>query len=190
MVETRDRILRGAVKAFHANGLASSTMAEIADRAGIGRATLYRHFGSKDEILQALVLREARDLFDQLEQVAFQEDSPNGMLDTMLPVAFDFLRGHRLLQRVFRNEPELAIPYLTNKSSGLLTAAIDFLEPFFERAKKAGRLDVDAKLTAEWACRIIFSLLTTPSVVADLSDHAQLKRYLAPVIWAFGGKAE
>lgn len=185
---TRDRILAASLKVFEKQGLAAATMGELALKAKIGRATLYRHFASKEDVLQALVLSEARELFGRMEEAAGAEDRPEALFEKALPVALEFFQGHRLLQRVLRKEPEYVIPYLTYRSTGLLTAAVDFMEPYLARAKKTGGLKVEAKVAAEWACRILLSLLTTKSVVADLSDPSELKRYLAPVLGAFAGQ--
>lgn len=182
---TRDRILAASLKVFEKNGLSAAAMGEIAIKAKIGRATLYRYFASKEEVLQALVLSEARELLARMEEAAGGEDTPVGLFEKALPVALEFFHEHRLLQRVLRKEPEFVLPYLTNQSKGLLTAAIDFMEPYLERAKKTGGLLVEPRVAAEWACRIILSLLTTPSVVAELRDPQVLKAYLAPVLGAF-----
>lgn len=183
---TRDKILDASLQVFERSGLAGATMGQIAAKAKVGRATLYRHFDSKEDVLQALVLREARELFGRMEEAAGAEDTPEALLEGVLPVAFGFFQGHRLFQRVLRKEPEFVLPYLTIRSEGLLTAAIDFMEPFLERAKKKAGLQVEPRVAAEWACRIILSMLTTPSVVADLKDPEELRGYLAPVLGAFG----
>jgi AcrR family transcriptional regulator len=58
--ERRESILRGAAKAFVANGYDATTLDDIAREAGISRAILYRHFDSKKEIYLAIM-----DLFGQ-----------------------------------------------------------------------------------------------------------------------------
>ena len=187
---TRDRILSASLKVFESKGLAGATMGDVAAKAKVGRATLYRHFASKEDVLRALVLSEARELFGRMEEAAGGEETPQALFEKALPVALEFFQGHRLLQRLLRREPEFVLPYLTNKSKGLMTAAIDFMEPYLERARKSEELSVDPRVAAEWACRIILSLLTTPSVVADLKDPDAMKRYLAPVLGAFAGTKE
>jgi AcrR family transcriptional regulator len=58
--ETRDRIT-SAVRELLAEGVFhESTMEEVADRAGVSRATLYLHFGSRLELVDAIC-----DTFDQ-----------------------------------------------------------------------------------------------------------------------------
>ncbi len=51
--ETRQRIIRAALKLFGEVGYTRATTRAIADRAGINEVTLFRHFGSKRELLLA-----------------------------------------------------------------------------------------------------------------------------------------
>src|SRR5438094_9877241 len=53
----RQRILEAARAAFAATG-AETSMAEIARRSGAGSATVYRNFGTRRELLEALLVDE------------------------------------------------------------------------------------------------------------------------------------
>lgn len=175
-----DRILAAAYEVFQARGVAAGTMSDIARCAGIGRATLYRHFRGKDVVLEALVLREARDLFAVLDAELGTDEEPGSMFERGLLAALGHLRAHPLLQRVLREEPESILPLLTVQGAPLLEAAVDFATPYIERAVKTKRLaPVDARAAAEWGARILLSLLLTPSVVVDLDDPDQVKTFVA-----------
>jgi AcrR family transcriptional regulator len=50
---TRLRITEAAVELHRTVGPARTTVKEIAERAGVGRMTVYNHFGSDDELLEA-----------------------------------------------------------------------------------------------------------------------------------------
>jgi len=52
--EKRPLILRAATEVFAEQGFNSVTVAAIADRAGIGKGTVYEYFSSKDELLFAV----------------------------------------------------------------------------------------------------------------------------------------
>jgi AcrR family transcriptional regulator len=54
---TRSALLDGAMEEFAAFGHRRSSMEGVARRAGVSRATLYTHWGSKDELFRALVAR-------------------------------------------------------------------------------------------------------------------------------------
>ncbi len=52
---TRTRILAATREVFALKGSRGATTREIADRAGVNEATLFRHFGSKQALLEAMV---------------------------------------------------------------------------------------------------------------------------------------
>ncbi len=52
--ETRARILNATRQIFERNGTRGTTTREVAERAGVNEATLFRHFGSKAALLVAM----------------------------------------------------------------------------------------------------------------------------------------
>jgi AcrR family transcriptional regulator len=53
--ETRLRILAAARELFAQKGSRGTTTRQIAQRAGVNEATLFRHFGTKSQLLQAML---------------------------------------------------------------------------------------------------------------------------------------
>src|SRR5215212_8883055 len=51
--ETRERIARAAVELHEEKGVAHTTVAEIARRAGVTRVTVYNHFADLSELIPA-----------------------------------------------------------------------------------------------------------------------------------------
>jgi TetR/AcrR family transcriptional regulator, mexJK operon transcriptional repressor len=52
--ETRTRILAATREIFERNGTRGTTTREVAERAGVNEATLFRHFGSKAALIGAM----------------------------------------------------------------------------------------------------------------------------------------
>jgi AcrR family transcriptional regulator len=52
--ETRGKILAAARELFERNGTRGTTTREVAEKAGVNEATLFRHFGSKRALLDAM----------------------------------------------------------------------------------------------------------------------------------------
>src|SRR6267143_1614513 len=70
-VDPRDRILEAAYDLFSRRGIRAVGIDEVIDRAGVAKATLYRHFPSKDALAVAfLELREQRWSRDLVEAEA------------------------------------------------------------------------------------------------------------------------
>jgi AcrR family transcriptional regulator len=90
----RDKILAAARAAF-ADPAADISMAEIARRAGVGMATLYRNFPGRQELLEALYADEV----DALCAAAGFTDgrAPGAALTTWLRRVFAFIPSKRLI---------------------------------------------------------------------------------------------
>ena len=65
----RERILEVAKEAFTRNGAAAS-LDDIARRSGIGNATLYRHFPTRDALIEAVYRNEVEKLAEAEERFA------------------------------------------------------------------------------------------------------------------------
>jgi AcrR family transcriptional regulator len=53
--ETRTRILAATREIFEQKGFRGTTTREVADKAGVNEATLFRHFGNKEALVEAML---------------------------------------------------------------------------------------------------------------------------------------
>lgn len=74
--ETRAAILDAALRIFLEQGVARTSLAEIAREAGVTRGAIYWHFENKADLLNAL-WDEVRLPFEPLALAGVQEDEPN-----------------------------------------------------------------------------------------------------------------
>ncbi|MBN9428420.1 MAG: TetR/AcrR family transcriptional regulator [Burkholderiales bacterium] len=63
---TRRQLLQAAVEALSVHGVAGTTIQEIARVAGMAPATVYNHFRTREELLEALAVTLAQSLNDQI----------------------------------------------------------------------------------------------------------------------------
>ena len=63
--EVRPLILQSALELFETRGYPGTTTREIADRAGVAEALVFRHFGSKAELYSEAVLGPMVDFIDE-----------------------------------------------------------------------------------------------------------------------------
>lgn len=69
----RQRVIEAAIEAFASSGIAVP-MDEIAEAAGVGVGTLYRHFPTKEALFAAVVRHHLEVLIAEAEQLASAED--------------------------------------------------------------------------------------------------------------------
>ncbi len=75
-MKTKDRITEAALSLFAENGFNGTSVKQIADAVGIRDASLYKHYKSKQEIFQSIVIlikRHMSDLSGRL-QIPTEED--------------------------------------------------------------------------------------------------------------------
>src|SRR5918999_3082396 len=91
----RERILETAYELFARRGIRGVGVDEVIDRAGVAKATLYRHFPSKDDLVLAfLERREERWTRGLVEAEArLRGDTPEEQLLAVFDVFDEWFRG-------------------------------------------------------------------------------------------------
>ncbi len=90
----RERILEAAYELFAPRGIRDVGMDEIIERSGVAKATMYRHFGSKNDLVVAfLSLREQRWTYGFVETEArARGTTPEEQLLAIFDVFDDWFR--------------------------------------------------------------------------------------------------
>ncbi len=74
--ERRNEILDVAERLFSTKGFDNTSTNDILNEIGIARGTLYYHFQSKEDILDAMTDRMVRQMFVKAKELASQKDIP------------------------------------------------------------------------------------------------------------------
>src|SRR5512139_2637307 len=74
---SRDHILESAAEVFSQKGYNGASMSDIAEAVGLQKATLYHHFGSKQEILAELLDRAMSIVTRNMALVLLMECPPD-----------------------------------------------------------------------------------------------------------------
>jgi AcrR family transcriptional regulator len=92
--QVHDAILDAAWALVTQHGVLSVTMSHVAERAGIGRATLYKYFPDVEAILRAWHRRHVTDHLDQLAELRDRPGDPGQRLEAVLE-AYALIAHHR-----------------------------------------------------------------------------------------------
>lgn len=103
MGRTRGAILAAAGECLERYGLRRTTMGDIASRGRLAKATLYNHFRTKSDVLDALLLAE----IDRIAATARATAAGAGGLEAALCETAACLREHAALRRLATEEPAL-----------------------------------------------------------------------------------
>ncbi len=89
-VKSSQKIMEAAFKLIATNGYESTSIAMIAKTAGVSKGLLYNYFGSKEELLKAVVLASVQEGDNLIKQLI--DPDPNVTLKNMFSWFFTELR--------------------------------------------------------------------------------------------------
>ncbi|WP_017556734.1 TetR/AcrR family transcriptional regulator [Nocardiopsis baichengensis] len=159
--DVRERLLDSAYAAVVAGGWSRMRMADIAAGAGVSRQTLYNEFGTKEGLLQAVVIREADRFLDRTEAIV--SGHPGDAAEAVREAALWTLRAsaeNPLVRAVITGEEEL-LPVLTTRSRPLHLALQERMNAYLRRHHP--RLGERGEVLVEVSVRLMVSYVLAPT---------------------------
>ena len=76
--DTKERILETALELFAQSGYLGTSMSDIAEKLGITKGALYKHYTSKQEILDSIVEQMNKMDYERAKAYEMPEAEPDG----------------------------------------------------------------------------------------------------------------
>lgn len=167
-----EKILQAAVALFIHYGVDKTTIAEIAEKAGISKGAVYLHFYSKDHLIDATFLHQTEALLHHLIERIKKDERPLSLFTlashTMKAIwDFPFMRALAVSdQRVLGSQRDRM------KQTQEGNQAIFFGVQFVEQFQQAGmiRADVDAKMLGYLMGAVRLGIFTLPNSLPNVDD--------------------
>mgnify|MGYP001350269101 FL=1 len=191
--DKKQKIAEAAVQLFAEKGYANTSTSEIAKRAGVAEGTIFRHYGTKENLLLSILLPFLKDSLPSMAESLFQEVSSQGMdsfedfFRALVKNRYRFFKENREIFQVlvkeilyneeFRNE---IVPYLTENIFGRIRQTIVH---FQERGEIR---DLPAQSLARTIFTFVFSFFVSRFVLmpenAFLDDETELENFVQIVL--------
>lgn len=172
----RIKILDAALALAVESGLENLTVDDVAKRAGAGRVTVYRRFGDKRGLINALLGRETRRCLTDLRKSVDVRLRPRDQVVDGFVHALRIGRTHPLMARALRFEKETVLRGVSSGEAFALMCAFMVMQlraARFDRTVDGG-LPVEVK--AELVVRLGLSYLLLPDGSIDLDDVEAVRR--------------
>jgi AcrR family transcriptional regulator len=101
--DTRDTILQVARRLFVQQGYTATSMRQVAEEAGIGKATIYHHFPDKQTIVMAILEKNIGQMDEALKIVQAEAD-PHRRIQVAAEISIGFLFESADIQQIVRRE--------------------------------------------------------------------------------------
>jgi AcrR family transcriptional regulator len=178
-----ERVLDAALELAAASGLRHLTMDDVAAKAGVGRMTVYRRFGGRQQLLDALAVRECRRCLATINAAIDTEEPADERAAALFVATIRVIHEHPLLARLARVEPEALLRELTRDGSAVFRLVRDFLVTLIAAAQSAGEVQGhDPVPLAELILRLGASFVLMPDTVFPVDDDERARRMIRAVI--------
>ena len=182
----KDRAIDAAESCFIEMGVVKTSMEDVAKKAEMARSTLYRYFKDKDQLIMAVLEREAESIAHYVgERNSRYSDIRAYFIEGIL-LAINTIESNQLLIKLFLEDSNTSISRIMLTSDRLQVIGIQTMREIIEPARSSGFLrdDISEEKIMDWLLRIVLSILTTPSefTISDESKRELLNDMLLPVI--------
>lgn len=178
-----DKILSAALAEFADSGMEGATMDDVAVRAGVGRMTVFRRFGSKQKLVERVMIRELRRFLLEVDE---RLNAVDGIEERVAEAFVCCVRAgteHPLLSRVVAREPGAFFERLSAGSPSPLELGRAYVAA---RIRVDGAPVADADEAADLLVRLAVTYVLMPSTLVDVRDEEAARQFarrvLAPLV--------
>lgn len=164
----QEQIVRAALTIVAAEGLDRLSVARVARRVGVVPSALYRHFGSKDEIIDAVLASVLQGLAEGPSQARVEAPDAPGRLRALLGRQLGLIsRNPGVARLLFSDEAYRGRP---ERRARMNEAARRYLESIAELIREGqGNGEVDPAVDPASAALLFLGLVQSPAMLALLS---------------------
>lgn len=172
----RELLLDAAERSFARRGYRASTMQVIARDAGYTRAVIYRHFGSRDQLLDALVVRVAGRKMAAIAARLETTTDPGELVTESLVIVATEVGQDPLLRVISEHTDEGNVAAMIARSATLSEVLAGQFEMGFHQAGDKLRAGLRPGDAARFVLSVALGLLL--GLVPGADDAEQVRRYV------------
>jgi AcrR family transcriptional regulator len=156
------RILDGAIAALSRRGATQLSMTDVCDAAGISRATLYRYFSSKEDLLAAVGEHVSTNFIDGIKAAVAGSAVP---VDRLRLVLEFFIRYTAQVKsdRMLEIEPAFVLKFLQSHFTQHVAVFNQALSPVYDDIETHLGIRVNRLLVSEMLLRAEQSTIIVPA---------------------------
>lgn len=159
--EIRAEFVAIAADLFAAHGFSATSLDDIAAAAGYSKAAVLYHFGSKDDLLVAVMQHHIDEISGLVAKLETEPDSPDRVEKAIAAIASFALDRRPTLPLAFSPAQDVATA---------MSRHADLLVRFAEVREQIGRVLVGGEASLAQRVRLIVAFAGLPAVLIELRD--------------------
>lgn len=130
--DRRNRILKAALEVFAAQGFRTAEVKTVAETAGVGKATIYKFFSSKEDLLLVVVDEKLSQIRDLAIKSLIGPGEPQEKLEASVLAVTKFIESNRNFTRVLIQEAGDFMGDIQKRHLELMEQNLPLTQAFFQ----------------------------------------------------------
>jgi len=134
----RDEIVDEATRLFAERGYEGASMADLAERVGLRKASLFHHFASKDVLYAAVLERLLVPVSETITRAVNTDGTFTDRLDALSDALTEVLHGNQFAARLLLREAMDWGPVIRDKLNGTIMQVLEAADQFAKAGQAEG----------------------------------------------------
>jgi len=172
MERNKERIFQATLDLFQVHGIRKTTTNDIAQKAGVSPATVYNHFGNKEDLVRATIKYFLNSILADFKNILTDNLSFMGKMEQILCYKSNMVGQYQgeFMQAIISEDPE--IRHIVD--SVYMTELMPVIMGFYEEGKRQGY--VNPELSTENIIRYMLIVRSGMAAESVLSEDPEQNR--------------
>ncbi|TDX46481.1 TetR/AcrR family transcriptional regulator [Orenia marismortui] len=133
----KERLIQAAIKLFAKQGYHNTTVAEIADEAGVAKGTVYWYFDSKEQLFWGIIVSGIELLNEKLlREAQISNKTAIEKLETIIRLHLDFFKESKNIVKMIQDSSVTPDKHFNKKIHKLRKESIDNLSKIIKEGQE------------------------------------------------------
>ena len=176
------KVLDATLALVQRKGIDGFTVSDVAARARLNRVTVFRRFGTKDEMLQQMVTRELDSFRKQMVEIAQRGSDATSVMVEGFALAIRTARTHPLVRSLADHDPAWLLETLRSPRSAILTSVRASMAATLSAIPAHSQAALDPVRAADILLHLVVAYTFTPEADPPLDDDADLEAFAKDIV--------
>lgn len=159
-MDTKTKILKAARLEFAKNGFHATLVSDIAERAGVGKGTIYRYFSSKENLFGSIIRQKMEDFEIKIKEIISKYDNERDILFKIGKLHFEEYKKSKDVISILVIEDLYKIESINKQVKNKIIAIQELISNVISRGIKNGVFrKVDPEKTSVVFLNLIWTIL-------------------------------
>ena len=189
--EARRRLVAAALRCIVRRGTGRVSMDEVADEAGVSRATVYRYYRTREDLLLGVMLSRMDQALDLIVRSLEEPSNAARSIPDLILASIGLTHGDSVSEALFSPDSRPLVTAVESAAEPIVEGLYRHIGPLLHQWQADGQLvpELDLRQTARWLNVVSVTMMSPPWLAMPAEEkRAFLDRYVVRALTSGGSR--